>query len=490
MYSVDSYFDKFINFIKPFQALWNSARVTCIAVGNPHERRSVNTRIVLREEELPKGQLFRPEMWVEPAPQVLIAVVDFPKSTASQILFKAIDKYEVDLETSSTVDRVLLRWPLPGNSVDETQPPRLSGFSWQDPFRCEKPWARNQFGEDRTCLVLTGTGDSIRTVMPDQLCRDVSSKLLQDPPHFDGIEEVYERLLPGTGHGASDSRVVQVVFPLPLDMEQTEDGSLALRAPKVAVEGQMRIVVNFKPVRRATTIQVAHDGAEPTADGEAVEWRWEIPWPPGAESGKASLFYAGKDVSSIDLRRWPGAGTLRAAVDCYFDPHHKRLKEALLGLDKKNSTKGKASQTFEEATVRLMNLLGVPLVWYGGQWASSARNDAAGLVDKKEKRVVVLAECTLEKPEAKFSALKDRANKLAESVGSEAEVLPVVFTRVDPPESVFETARDHGVALVGRNELHSLFEMLSATTRREDALGLLNRMRSFFPGSRFRLGGT
>jgi hypothetical protein len=43
----------------------------------------------------------------------------------------------------------------------------------------------------------------------------------------------------------------------------------------------------------------------------------------------------------------------------------------------------------------------------GTEGASPRRSDAAGLVDKEEKRVVVLAECTLEKPEAKFSALKE-----------------------------------------------------------------------------------
>jgi hypothetical protein len=160
-----------------------------------------------------------------------------------------------------------------------------------------------------------------------------------------------------------------------------------------------------------------------------------------------------------------------------------------MGQNKEKSKDGTAQRAFEMAVVRLMNLLGIPLVWYG-QGASPRRSDAAGLVDKEEKRVVVLAECTLEKPEAKFSALKERAQELAESLAGEAEVLPVVFTQVDPPESVFETATDHGIALVGRNELNSLFEMLSATTRKGDALGLLNSMRSFFPGSRFRQGGT
>ncbi|MGD1157735.1 MAG: hypothetical protein ABSA41_18195 [Terriglobia bacterium] len=270
---MESHFEEFVKLIKPFQALWNSARVTCIAVGAPYERRSVATRIVLREEELPKGQAFRRVQWLEPMPQVLIAVVDFPKSTAGQILFKGIDKYEVVLETAATVDRVLLRWPLPENSSAETPPPRYSGFSWQDPFGYEKPWARNQFGESRTCLALTGTGDFIRDIMSDEFRRRVSSKLRLAPPYFDRIEELYEKLLPGIRHGASDSRVVQVIFPLPLDMEQTEDGRLALRAPKVAVEGQMRIVINFKPAGPPTLIQATHSTGKLTGNGRTVDWR-------------------------------------------------------------------------------------------------------------------------------------------------------------------------------------------------------------------------
>jgi hypothetical protein len=486
---MESYFAEFVKQIKPFNSLWNSARVTCVAVGRPHERRSVTIRIVLREGELPKGQAHRQVTCLHPTPEFLIAVVDFPKIAAVEILRSAIDKFQVNLETDSTVDCILLRWPLPGDSVDQTQPPRLSGFSWQAPFRYEKLWARNQLGEDRTCVALTGIGDNIGTPVPDQLRRDVGSKLRRDPPHFDGIEGLYETLLPGLRHGSIDPKVVQVVFPLPLDMEQTEDGRLALRTPSVAVEGQMRIVLNFKPVNRAAALQVTHSGAEPTANGKAIEWRWEVPWQLGDEFGKASLFYAGEEVSNVDLRRWPGAGTLRAAVDCYFDPDHKLLQEALFGKTEKEGRVGRAQDAFEMAVIRLMNLLGIPLVWYG-KGALPRRSDAAGLVDEKENRVVVLAECTVEKPEAKFSVLKERAQELAKSLAGEAEVLPVVFTQADPPGSVTETASEHGVAIVRRNELSSLFEMLSATTRTEDALSFLNRLRFRVNGIITRLGGT
>jgi hypothetical protein len=54
---------------------------------------------------------------------------------------------------------------------------------------------------------------------------------------------------------------------------------------------------------------------------------------------------------------------------------------------------------------------------------------------------------------------------------------------------VFEMAADHGVALVGRSQLNSLFDMLSAITREEDALGFLNRLKSLVAGKWTRLDG-
>jgi hypothetical protein len=470
------YYNKFVELIRPFHALWNSVRVTCVAVGFPGERRSVTTRLVLREEALPRDQAFRKIHWLEPLPEVLISVVDFPKSLAVQILLKAIEGYHVDLETDSTLERVLIRWPVAENTVNEAQPTRWSSFSWHEPYRLENRWARNQFGEDRTCLALTGTGDYIRNLMPDKLYRQVSSKLRLHPPRFDGIDAIYGALLPGIRYQISDQVTFEAVFPLPLDLEQSEDGGVALRAPTAAAKGQTQVIINFKPDKTAPAARLTNEDAGSTEDGRITHWSWPIPWPHGTESGKASLFYDGEEVSSIDLRRWPAAGSLRAAIDCYFDPEHRFLQAALFGGNQ-NKTKGRSSQAFEMAVVRLMNLLGVPLVWYG-KGVSEGRNDAAGLVDRKQERVVVLGECAAEKPEAKFSALRDRAQRLTESLAGEAEVLPVVFTKVDPPRSVFEAAINHGISLVGRAELGTLFNMLSATVGGQDALCFLRGQMS------------
>jgi len=459
-----------MNLIKPFQALWNSVRVTCIAVGPFMGRRSVVTRILLRSEDPASNQPPRRAIWLEPTHNLLIVALDFPKSEAGDIIYKAIEGHYIDLHLDPRVDRVLIRWPLAPNPPERTQSTIFSGFSWYEPLKHSEVSARNQFGEDRTCLALTGAGDRVDTLVSKQLCDEASSKLRQMPPdHFDGIEEFFEKYLPGIRYSVFDQRPVQIVFPIPLNIEQGHDGSLTLSAPKGAAKANPTIVVHFKPQGPPLSLKAEND--EPP-------WRWEIPWPKGAMTAKASLHYAGEEVGSIGLRRWPEATTIRAAMDCYFDPAHTQLKGALLGLESKAGKKGRASEKFEHACVRLMNLLGVPLIWYGGKWEPSGRNDGAGLAETKEERVVVLAECTAEKPEAKFSALHGRAQKLAERLQGEVTVLPVVFTQVDPAESVFDSAKEHGIALVGKEELNALFEMLSSVPGGEGALDYLSKLRA------------
>ena len=191
IYDMESFFEKFRKLVKPFLALWNSARVTCVAVGIPLERKSVATRIVLQPEELPKGAPFRQATWLEPTAHVLVVVMDFPKAIASQVLFKAIEKYQVDLENSSTLDRVLLKWAL-----SDAERARQSDFNWYEPKQYGRAAAK-EFGEDRTCLALIGSGGCIGEVMPDELRQEIISKLHLNPPHFDGVEGLYETLLPG-----------------------------------------------------------------------------------------------------------------------------------------------------------------------------------------------------------------------------------------------------------------------------------------------------
>ena len=410
-------------------------------------------------------------------------MVDFPKDAAIQILFNAIDKHMIQVENGSIVDRVLLTGPLqqtPGGA----EIPRFAAFSWSGITRYERPDAQNLFGASRTCQAIIGTGDYIRDIMPNDLRRKFNSKLPLIS-QFDGVEQLYAELLPGlvapSDLRMSEQRVAQIVFPLPLDMGQAEDGNLFLVAPRSAHEKEIQLVVNFRPSLPAKPLQPTQETAKLTADGQRRQWQWAISWPPGAESGRASLFYAKEPVCSIEMRRWPAAGGLRAAIDSYFDLNHECLRKDLSGEDKKSGKDGKVQSAFEMAVVRLMNLHGIPLVWYG-KGSLPRRNDAAGFVDKADKRVVVLAECTVENPQAKFSALKERAQELSDWLAGEADVLPVVFTQTEPPESVFRDAYEHGIALVGRNELMSLFNALSVTTKQENGLDFLVRFKRLIAG--------
>jgi hypothetical protein len=81
-----------------------------------------------------------------------------------------------------------------------------------------------------------------------------------------------------------------------------------------------------------------------------------------------------------------------------------------------------------------------------GSPPARARPPSPGPIPHRRWRRSPLA---VEEPEAKFSALTGRAQELAQSLAGEAEVLPAVFTQVEPAESVFKAAADHGVVLVG-----------------------------------------
>jgi len=115
--------------------------------------------------------------------------------------------------------------------------------------------------------------------------------------------------------------------------------------------------------------------------------------------------------------------------------------------------------------------------WQSGtaRGASPARPDVGVYV---EGGPVLLAECTLEKPLEKFSGLAERTKQLQAQIGSETEVLSVVFTRAEIVDSERQQGHDHGLAVVGRRELQELMKMLEAGAVAKDAVAYLQELRS------------
>jgi hypothetical protein len=114
-----------------------------------------------------------------------------------------------------------------------------------------------------------------------------------------------------------------------------------------------------------------------------------------------------------------GGGSL--ANDEYFDSEHTRLRGALVYSSRKSS------EPFELAVVRLLNILGIPSIWM--EKPLTTRADAVGIVQSDKSSVLLLIECTREKPAEKFSTLAERANELRRSLQIKAEVLPIVSLR-------------------------------------------------------------
>jgi hypothetical protein len=156
-------------------------------------------------------------------------------------------------------------------------------------------------------------------------------------------------------------------------------------------------------------------------------------------------------------------------VDNDFDPGAKLLSEALKAPKK--------SEVFEQAVVRLLTLGGISATWYG-ESRESRKPDLAVYYQDVNRRIVVLGECTLDKPQVKVASLKSRADKLRELLGNAASVLPVVFTSCDPVEDDYAHAAKAGIALLGCNELAGIFELVKNHARPVEIIKLIEEVVS------------
>ena len=83
--------------------------------------------------------------------------------------------------------------------------------------------------------------------------------------------------------------------------------------------------------------------------------------------------------------------------------------------------------------------------------------------------MLLLIECTREKPAEKFSTLAERANELRR-LQIRAEVLPIVFTAAHIVESEMNSAVEYGVGLIGANEIEYLMKLIAKPNTTTDAV--------------------
>jgi hypothetical protein len=102
--------------------------------------------------------------------------------------------------------------------------------------------------------------------------------------------------------------------------------------------------------------------------------------------------------------------------------------------------------------VRLLNILGIPAIWYG-KIVGPDRADGASVIETDHSISLLLIECVRQKPDEKFSELAARARHLRTELKIAVEVVPVVFTPAQTVESEIAAAIQYGVGLIGSDEI-------------------------------------
>jgi len=231
------------------------------------------------------------------------------------------------------------------------------------------------------------------------------------------------------------------------------------------------VVIFFSP--GDSNDELSLEGAVATEElfGGISLWVIPVPWPNLTSEAQATLFYSDIEVGARTFVRWDRTATIEAAMDNFFDPDYVGLKKMLEGNRKRR-------EDFEFGVMRLLNLLRIPVTWYG-QGADDARPDLAGTIRHGEHHVtIVLVECCLEKPEQKYSGLRQRAELLGRKLGVNCANLLIVATPAQPPLTDYKRAAETGISLVGRSEIDQLLGMLAGRITRRSVLSYLRSLQN------------
>jgi hypothetical protein len=433
--------EQFSERIGIFRDLWRCVHLTCLAARNSNAWVALAIRVQLAEHLRPHPTAIRP------VPDFIAAEVDLPLTSLGLVLRTMVVDGYLPLELSAEISKIYLSRQRAGLRQGSASP------SWFGPRILQPPFALRDLGISRTCIALSNWGDTVYEIVSDELLRRIDSTLRINVPVFNGLADLAQRLIPAAKVSYSSSAPIDIVAPVPVDLACTREGQVLVRAPRGISNGILMGKCFFGPTgTQSSTLNLRE--APSQHEGDTAQWEAYVDWPPDSSRAKIFLFFREQEVYSTVVNRWPQSGNTRVGLNAYFDPEHVQLNAALLGQP------GKDTFTFEMAVARLLNLLGIPIVWYGKGATHSRPDLAACLLEDEEHNTVILGECTRHNPVEKFSPLAERAREVAHFLGGEFGVLPVVFTRAETTESEARQAAEYGISLIGRAELESLLALL------------------------------
>lgn len=329
-----------------------------------------------------------------------------------------------------------------------------------------RDWPNRDLPYRPTLGVDAVTSDRVFELISFDEVNRITKRLRLHHPPYDGLPGLLHSMGSQTNpHNFTDSALLGVRAVLPFNTD-FDDRLIAVECPYLALGG-LKILCFFSSGETAE-IYAANTFASNRHGIARVEF--PINWPPECSQGTAYLYFGEEHVDQLKIGRWHGTSNWRLTLDSFFDPEQKFLQEALRG--------SAGSEAFEHAIVRLLGICELPVIWYG-QSRVKGKPDLAAVYERGDSRFILLGECTLEKPNSKFSPLKARADELGELLANWARVLPIVFTACEPVTSDFANAAAGGIVLVGRDRLLDLLKIVDSGPRSNEVLEFLRTMNIF-----------
>jgi hypothetical protein len=433
----DRFLEQFLAQIAPSRHLWRSARLVGYAGLLKGVWILLGGRVVLSTKNIQSEVLTK----VANFPEFLAFVDEFPLEGLDMFLRTTIQSENLNLNLGGKEFRDISLQADKNNTV-----------SWHQPAKFGRSH-KSVFGLDSVGFQWTIFNSlQLSQIGAMELLERVSEQLRLESDR-NGVEALSAEYTPGLNLNFSLCPQLQIVAPIPFELKDAHGRGICLTIPETADPPQIRLKAFFRKSSRVIERLVSLEDY-PMSDG-AFTISWDFEWPEGTSCADVRLFYGGREIDSLTINKWVASASIRGAIDDYFDGEHKLLRKALAWQDKAKSA------DFELAVVRLLNLLGIPAVWYG-KGADADRPDAAALLGSEgSNNVALLIECTREKPVEKFAPLTERAHQLVTSIGGDATVLPVVFTPIPVIGADIAAATQHGVCLVGTDELAHLLELLT-----------------------------
>jgi hypothetical protein len=459
-----AYLQEFQHLIQPFNDVFDQLSVACIAVRLNDKWVSLFTRITLnnstdagstQEQVIEIGSTFL-GLFLRRSPDALGAMI---KEVTTQ--------NSLSLTLGDKNIQVFINRVAAGLTSQTIARPAPSFYGIVRPLR--------EYAEDklryRPSIEIHTVGDRIPELISSDEIERISKQLRAHKYPYAGLGALLKAMGSRINPPSSDQGVLEIAVVLPFNVKFTDD-CLRVECPE-SIAPKVSITYFFSNSSAATEPYLTHEPISGRPGYCSVPFK--VPWPADALQADTYIRYEGEEAEKFTVRNWAGSPNWRIAVDHFFDPELKFLRRAL----KTNSE----SEAFEHAIVRLLTLGGLNATWHGMS-RQKGRSDLAADYEGPTRRVVLLGECTLDKPDAKFSPLKSRANQLRQLV-DQAEVLPVVFTTCEPAQSDYEKAANAGIALYGAGEIEQLLELVENGTGAETIIKeierAINEPRLFLP---------